>query len=196
MEAKLVVVGGRVTKNIVPFIPPTVIGRGRDAKLTIAHPLISRRHCQIVQNDGLLILEDLGSLNGTFVNGQRIKTAPLPPDTEFTVGPLTFRVQYEYSGDVSKLPAPVLYEESPSTVSAGTVVEKNASVEQHLTAAVSSPDFQAVTTPLPSAPAGGALDDLSLLSSVGSGVSPSLSFLGLDDEEESKKTKPNKPAES
>jgi hypothetical protein len=45
------------------------------------------------------------------VGGRRVKEAPLPPQAEFTVGPLTFRAEYQYEGDLSKLPAPVLAEE-------------------------------------------------------------------------------------
>ena len=35
----------------------------------------------------------------------------MPPDAEFTIGPLTFQAKYEYKGDLSKLPATVLAEE-------------------------------------------------------------------------------------
>jgi predicted component of type VI protein secretion system len=113
MEAKLVVTGGKVSKNVIPLTLPTTIGRGRDAKLTIAHPMVSRKHCQLFEKDGLLMIRDLGSLNGTMIAGQRIKEAPLPPDAEFTVGPLTFRAEYQYDGDLKALPDPV-FEESTS----------------------------------------------------------------------------------
>jgi predicted component of type VI protein secretion system len=192
MEAKLVVVGGRVNKNVIPLSIPSVLGRGRDAKLTIAHPLISRRHCQLTEKDGLLMLEDLGSLNGTFIDGNRIKTAPLPPDAEFTVGPLTFRAQYDYSGDLSKLPPPVL-DDTPGAARLPQENEKNVAIDLQATQDIPSPDFHARTTApltaLPPAPTGGALDeDFSLLGEVGSSVSPMLSSLDLED---SKKPKPN-----
>ena len=85
-----------------------MIGRSREADLTIAHPMISRRHCEVFEVDGLLMVRDLGSLNGTLVGGQRVKQSPLPPDAEFTVGPLTFRAQYNYAGDRHALPAAVV----------------------------------------------------------------------------------------
>ena len=91
MEAKLLVVGGKTSKDVIPLTLPTVLGRSREAKLTIVHPMISRRHCRLFEKDGLLMIEDLGSLNGTLVAGQRVKETPLPPNGEFTVGPLTFR---------------------------------------------------------------------------------------------------------
>ncbi|MFN8528006.1 MAG: FHA domain-containing protein [Anaerolineae bacterium] len=43
---------------------------------------VSRRHCALVQYKGDLHLVDLGSINGTFINGKRI-----PPDSAFRVGP-------------------------------------------------------------------------------------------------------------
>ena len=95
MEAKLIVVEGKASKGAVALKLPAVIGRSREAGLTVAHPMVSRRHCEIFEVDGLLMIRDLGSLNGTEVAGQRISEAPLLPDDLFTVGPLTFRAVYE-----------------------------------------------------------------------------------------------------
>ena len=111
MDAKLIVVGGKASKGSVSLKLPTVIGRSQEATLTVAHPMVSRRHAELFETDGLLMIRDLGSLNGTRIDGQRIKEAPLPPDAEFTVGPLTFQAKYEYKGDLSKLPAIVPAEE-------------------------------------------------------------------------------------
>ena len=106
MKAKLIVVLGKTTKRVVVLHLPAVLGRSRQADVTVAHPLISRRHCEISENNGLLILRDLASLNGTMIGGRRIELAPLLPDEEFTIGPLTFRVLYEYSGDRNRFPLP------------------------------------------------------------------------------------------
>jgi pSer/pThr/pTyr-binding forkhead associated (FHA) protein len=111
MDAKLVVVGGKASKGSISLKLPSVLGRSRDADLTVAHPMISRRHAELTEKAGLLMIRDLGSLNGTVIDGQRIKEAPLPPDAQFTIGPLTFQAKYEYKGDLSKLPATVLAEE-------------------------------------------------------------------------------------
>ena len=108
MDAELIVVGGKASKRTIKLKLPMVIGRGRHARLTIAHPMVSRRHTELFERDGLLMVRDLGSLNGTLLGGQRIQEAPLPPDTEFSIGPLTFRAQYKYAGDLAKLPAPIL----------------------------------------------------------------------------------------
>ena len=108
MNAKLMVVGGKASRRSVALKLPTVIGRGREVGLTVAHPMISRRHCELFEADGLLMVRDLGSLNGTVIDGRRIKESPLPPEGEFAIGPLTFRAQYEYEGDLNALPDVVL----------------------------------------------------------------------------------------
>ncbi|MEI8373362.1 MAG: FHA domain-containing protein [Planctomycetota bacterium] len=104
MNAKLLVVIGKTTKREVSLQLPAVLGRGSGADVTVAHPLISRHHCEISENNGLLMLHDLGSLNGTMIGGRRIESAPLLPDAEFTIGPLTFHVLYEYDGDLESVP--------------------------------------------------------------------------------------------
>ena len=45
---------------------------GREGDLVVADPEISRRHCAIRVVDGTLVVDDLQSLNGTWVNGKRI----------------------------------------------------------------------------------------------------------------------------
>ncbi len=105
MEAKLIIVGGKANKGHVALRLPTTVGRSREADLTIAHPMVSRRHCELFEQDGLLMVRDLGSLNGTIVRKERItKAEPIRPNEEFTVGPLTFRAEYEYAGAVAGPP--------------------------------------------------------------------------------------------
>ncbi len=100
METKLVVVGGKSANRSIRLSLPTTIGRGKEAGLTVAHTMISRKHCELFEADGVVMLRDLGSLNGTLVEGRRIRELPLRPDQQFTVGPVTFRVEYEYRGDL------------------------------------------------------------------------------------------------
>ena len=112
MQVKLIVVVGKANKGTVALKLPTIIGRSREAQLTVAHPMISRQHCEVYEEAGLLMIRDLGSLNGTLVEGRRIREAPLRPDAEFTVGPLTFRAEYKYAGDLDSLPAVKLADEA------------------------------------------------------------------------------------
>ena len=104
MNAKLLVASGKTTKREVALQLPAVLGRSREADVTVAHPLISRRHCELFEENGVLMLRDLASLNGTMIGGHRVELAPLLPDGEFTIGPLTFRVDYEFDGDLESIP--------------------------------------------------------------------------------------------
>lgn len=98
MEARLVVVGGKANRSEVKLKLPTMIGRGRDADLTVAHATVSRHHCLIFELDGALVVRDNGSLNGTVVDGKRIQESVLMPGQTLTIGPLTFRAEYEHNG--------------------------------------------------------------------------------------------------
>ncbi|MEA1950458.1 MAG: FHA domain-containing protein [Planctomycetota bacterium] len=123
LEAKLTVVGGKASKRTVALQLPTSIGRSRDADLTVPHPQISRKHCELVEADGLILVRDAGSLNGTYVNSHRVKEASLPPDATFSIGPLTFRVRYQYDGDPSDLPPTIQAEEQSELQATGAISE-------------------------------------------------------------------------
>lgn len=115
MEAKLVILSGKTNKRDVKLKLPTVIGRSREADLTVAHPMISRRHCELFEVDGFVMIKDLGSLNGTYVHGKRIaQEVLLRPNDEFTIGPLTFRIEYEAPGAIPEAPPSV--EETPEYI--------------------------------------------------------------------------------
>jgi hypothetical protein len=72
----------------------TVIGRGSDADITIADAGSSRRHAEVLWDGERALVRDLGSTNGTKIDGQKIREAALPSETSFTIGrtELTFRV--------------------------------------------------------------------------------------------------------
>jgi len=92
MDVKLMVVGGEGdSSEILPKLPAT-IGRGNQATLKLSHPLISRRHCELFSREDELLVRDLGSLNGTFIGGERITEAELRSGDLLTIGTVTFRV--------------------------------------------------------------------------------------------------------
>lgn len=72
----------------------TVIGRGSDAGITISDAGSSRRHAEILWDGQRGMLRDLGSTNGTKVDGQKVGEIVLTPGTSFTIGrtDLTFHV--------------------------------------------------------------------------------------------------------
>ena len=120
LDAKLVVVGGDAKAAEVRLKLPTIIGRGKEASLTVPHALVSRRHTEIFEQDGGLYVRDLGSLNGTFVNNLRIENdQPLEPNQLLTLGNVTFRAVYEKQTDDNSVAKPsdetVTFEEVNTT---------------------------------------------------------------------------------
>jgi len=64
----------------------TVIGRGAEADVVVDDPGVSRRHAEIHTGTGRVRVVDLGSTNGTFVDGERIGTGDLADGSRITVG--------------------------------------------------------------------------------------------------------------
>lgn len=73
----------------------TVIGRRQDCDLCIPLMIISRKHCELNQDQGQLTIRDLGSRNGTLVNGLQIENSQLNAGDKINIGPLTFAVQID-----------------------------------------------------------------------------------------------------
>lgn len=71
----------------------TIIGRKQDCTLRIPTRDVSRQHCEIVLDKVGPIVRDLGSANGTYVNGKRVAESPLAPGDTLTIGPVHFIVQ-------------------------------------------------------------------------------------------------------
>ena len=73
MDFQLVVVKGRSHSGALKLADGvTTVGRQDDCELRIKSSQVSRRHCQLFEKKGLLLVKDLGSSNGVFVNGKRI----------------------------------------------------------------------------------------------------------------------------
>jgi predicted component of type VI protein secretion system len=106
MKAELIPAEGGepipITKDV------TVLGRREYCDIQIDHPSLSKRHCVLVKTDGLLVIRDLVTTNGTKVKGQKVRWAALLPDDKIALGSIKFRV-YLGPDDVP----------SPSEVAAG-----------------------------------------------------------------------------
>jgi pSer/pThr/pTyr-binding forkhead associated (FHA) protein len=68
------------------------IGRSPDNGLVIDNPAVSHYHARVFNEEGRLMLEDFGSMNGTFVNGQRVKIVTLKPGDSVGIGKHTIVV--------------------------------------------------------------------------------------------------------
>src|SRR3981081_971438 len=72
----------------------TLIGRQEDCDLRLDHKSVSKMHCVLVKTDGLLLVRDLASTNGTRVNGTRVRRAALLPNDKLSVANFHFRVLF------------------------------------------------------------------------------------------------------
>jgi hypothetical protein len=97
VQAKLVVIAGDEPTQWFDLHLPAIIGRSRTTDVTLGHPLVSRQHCELFESAGKLMLRDLGSLNGTFVNDTRLCDEPIAivSGERFTVGTITLQADYE-----------------------------------------------------------------------------------------------------
>ncbi len=94
----------------VSFLGDTLLlGRDPQAGVVLDYPMISWHHARLRRTPAGVIVEDLGSTNGTFVNGQRISGAvPVGPDDRISLGSYVFRLaafdrieQRDYRGNVA-----------------------------------------------------------------------------------------------
>ena len=90
MRAQLVPLDGSAPIDIIKDL--TVVGRKEDSDLRLDHKSVSKMHCVIVRTDGLLLVRDLGSTNGTRVNGLRVRRAALLPNDQLSIANCKFRV--------------------------------------------------------------------------------------------------------
>ncbi len=90
MRAQLVPVDGGPPIEIIKDL--VVIGRKEDCDVRLEHKSVSKMHCVISKTDGLLMLRDLGSTNGTRVNGTRVRRAALLPNDQVAIAHFKFRV--------------------------------------------------------------------------------------------------------
>ena len=128
MQVLLRIANGKSNVRKVRIQSDTVIGRSPECQLKVASNQISRRHCQIVIRDTVVAIKDLGSANGTFVNGRQVPPEveiPLTPGTRVMLGPLQFTVEYDLPG----MPAVAVAVSTVAEAVAATPVAQVAAVE-------------------------------------------------------------------
>lgn len=96
MNISLVMVteGGK-SKELPTLKLPITIGRAETAKLRVPVASVSRAHCELVIDDDELVVKDLKSANGTYVNKERVKSRELIPGDLLCVGPVVFVVRID-----------------------------------------------------------------------------------------------------
>ena len=78
--------GGRAGEHFVPQGERTTIGRSPDCDIFLDDVTVSRKHAVLVHKDDAFLIEDQGSLNGTFLNRRRIESGRLENGDELQIG--------------------------------------------------------------------------------------------------------------
>ncbi|MFL5244715.1 MAG: FHA domain-containing protein [Gemmataceae bacterium] len=97
MQVKLVVVSGRPQgKSLLFPAGAYMFGRGSECHVRPNSELVSRQHCQLVVAPDKASLRDLGSRNGTLVNGEAVTgERDLAEGDQLQVGPLVFKIHLQ-----------------------------------------------------------------------------------------------------
>jgi predicted component of type VI protein secretion system len=73
-----------------------LLGRARGCNVRIPSSEVSRQHCRLRIENNVVTVEDLESVNGTFINGTRVRDIEtVQPGDRLTLGPVTFVVEYD-----------------------------------------------------------------------------------------------------
>jgi DNA-binding NtrC family response regulator len=109
---RLVRVAGKASADEVEVSGPLTIGRGDENALRVFDETASRRHAVVSTEGGAVVVEDLGSSNGTRVNGAAVSRSVLSHGDEVSVGEARFRVVLDGAGDrPTRVPPPADGEE-------------------------------------------------------------------------------------
>jgi pSer/pThr/pTyr-binding forkhead associated (FHA) protein len=80
--------------------PEATLGRALGCTIRVPSSEVSRQHCRLRVENGIVTVEDLESVNGTFLNGQRVRDIEIVrPGDRLELGSVTFVVEYELRPD-------------------------------------------------------------------------------------------------
>src|ERR1041384_2427024 len=82
-------------------VEKTTVGRVEDNAFQIAEPSVSSHHCEILLKGNDVIVRDLNSTNGSFINGEKVTESVLKPGQTLRLGQIELRID-----DGSPMPAP------------------------------------------------------------------------------------------
>ena len=98
------------------LLPHNTLGRHPNNTVQVLDRIVSKEHCHIDLVDGRWLLRDLGSLNGSFVNGERITERVLSPGDEISIG--STRIVFDPDGAANR-PRPAAAGPTPMTAPYG-----------------------------------------------------------------------------
>jgi predicted component of type VI protein secretion system len=149
----------------------TVVGRHESCDVVIDHAGLSKRHCVLIRTDGLLVIRDLATTNGTKVKGQRIRWAALLPEDRVSLGGYKLRI-YLGSDD---MPSPSEQRRSRSAYSSAPLPASDAG---QVKPGLAAPPRGRVDEQVPWNPAAGAANGRE--SAVGADVQADLMGAGFE----------------
>src|SRR6266566_4985119 len=92
--AKLVVLSEGVTGLAYELkVDKTTVGRLEDNAFQLAEPSVSSHHCELIRRGDEIVVKDLNSTNGTFINGEKITEAVLKPGQILRLGMIEMRLE-------------------------------------------------------------------------------------------------------
>jgi hypothetical protein len=94
-------------RNYPLGIGPTVVGRGDGASVRLADVGASREHARVDYDGQQVALTDLGSANGTFVNGRRVETVTLNPGDAIQIGGTRLTLRTDGAPEATRVQRPV-----------------------------------------------------------------------------------------
>ncbi len=104
--AKLVILSeGMTGRSHELTVDKTTVGRVEDNTFAITDPSVSSHHCEVLLKGGDVVVRDLNSTNGSYVNGERITEAVLKPGQILRLGQVELRLETGATGEPPKKPA-------------------------------------------------------------------------------------------
>src|ERR1044071_1374963 len=120
--AKLVLLSAGMTGRSHELkVDKTTIGRVDDNTFQIAEPSVSSHHCEVLLRGTDIVVHDLNSTNGTYINGEKVTEAVLKPGQVLRLGQIEMRLETENAGGSS---APALAGAAPGSSAAPSPAKK------------------------------------------------------------------------
>jgi pSer/pThr/pTyr-binding forkhead associated (FHA) protein len=135
MELTLKVMTGRNAGQVVRVpVAKFLIGRSDDCHLRPHSDLISRHHCAILVDNGVVAVRDFNSKNGTFVNGEKVVgQTTLKTGDKLSVGELIFEVHASHGDPLHRRPKVKNVREAAVRLATPSVQDEDTDVTQWLT---------------------------------------------------------------
>ena len=101
--AKLVLLSAGMTGRTHELkVDKTTVGRVEDNAFQIAEPSVSSHHCEVLLRGNDIVVKDLNSTNGTYINGQKVTESPIKPGQILRLGQIEMRLETDTPPATSK----------------------------------------------------------------------------------------------